>query len=45
MVKSFIETNDFVFATQLHNFHEKLSDHGPLLGFTDEEINRGNEWH
>ncbi len=39
MVKSFIETNDFVFATQLHNFHEKLLDHGTLLGFTEDEIN------
>lgn len=38
-MKTFIESNDVLFGTQLHNFHEKLSDHGPLLGFTVDEIN------
>lgn len=38
-MKTFIESNDVFFGIQLHNFYEKLTDHGPILGFTVDEIN------
>ena len=38
-MKTFIETNDFLFGAQLYNFQEKLPAHAGLLGFTDDEVN------